>query len=288
MALSSRPTHRRVRAVLRPHAAGTEPGLAAPPKLTAAPFGSTTGHGSSRTGPPALRALLRNPPARGAVACLIGGVVTSFWGSSPIPLVAALVAAPLVARRLLRRRQRQLADRRSEAVIAFCSSLAAETRAGHRPESALREAGPACLGPAAAEVSEAARTGGDVAAALRRTALLPGAAGLAGVAACWQVATDGGASLATGLDRVAHALRTDRDTREDLRAQLAGPRTTVVVLACLPAAGLLLGTALGAAPLSVLLNDPAGLACLLIGGALEVAGLLWTSGIVRAAERSAA
>jgi tight adherence protein B len=105
------------------------------------------------------------------------------------------------------------------------------------------------------------------------------------VAACWQVAVDGGASLASGLERVAEALRADRDQREELRAQLAGPRATALVLAALPLFGLLLGAAMGVRPLQVLLHTQAGLACLLGGVVLEWAGLAWVAAIVARAER---
>ncbi len=81
-----------------------------------------------------------------------------------------------------------------------------------------------------------------------------GAEGLRGLAACWRVAVDQGAGLAAGLDRLEGALRAERDQRADLRAQLAGARATAVMLAGLPVLGLLLGFALGADPLHVLLH----------------------------------
>ncbi|WP_188283364.1 type II secretion system F family protein, partial [Streptomyces sp. CBMA29] len=111
-----------------------------------------------------------------------------------------------------------------------------------------------------------------------------GTHGLAAVAACWQVAVDGGAGLAAALDRVAAALRADADQRDDLRAQLAGPRSTAVLLALLPLFGVVLGAGLGADPSAVLLHTPAGLLCLVTGGCLEWAGLAWTARIIRAAE----
>lgn len=132
-----------------------------------------------------------------------------------------------------------------------------------------------------------ARFGGDVPAALRSAANQAGADGLAGAAACWQVAVDGGAGLADGLDRIAAVQRAEHAEREDLRAQLAGPRSTAVLLALLPLLGVLLGTGFGADPLRVLLHTPAGLACLVSGGLLEWAGLAWTGRIVRSAERGA-
>ncbi|NEB75733.1 hypothetical protein G3I40_10905, partial [Streptomyces sp. SID14478] len=129
-----------------------------------------------------------------------------------------------------------------------------------------------------------ARFGGDVSGALRQAAREPGAEGLHGLAACWRVAVDRGAGLAAGLERLAGALRAERDQRADLTAQLAGPWSTAVMLAGLPVLGLLLGSALGARPLKVLLHTGAGFGCLVVGGVLEAAGLWWAVRIVRGAE----
>ncbi|KIF72596.1 hypothetical protein HY68_08750, partial [Streptomyces sp. AcH 505] len=97
---------------------------------------------------------------------------------------------------------------------------------------------------------------------------------------------DGGAGLAAGLDRLEGALRAERAQRDELRAELAGAWSTVVLLALLPMVGLAMGWALGADPLRVLLHTPAGLACLAGGAALEGVGLWWAARIVRAGEAS--
>lgn len=212
-------------------------------------------------------------PAAGAVALL---------GASWLPLIAGAVAVPLVGRRLRGRERRGAEALRAAAVVELCAAVAGGLRAGRQPAEALLAAAPG--GPAGGpEVLAAARFGGDVPGALRAAAGAPGAQGLAGVAACWQVAAGGGAGLADGLDRVAAALRAQRDGRDELQAQLAGPRATALLLALLPCFGLLMGSALGAAPLRVLLHTPAGLVCLVAGGLLEWAGLAWVGRIVRGA-----
>ncbi|MEU9701412.1 type II secretion system F family protein [Streptomyces sp. NPDC047981] len=225
---------------------------------------------------------------RRAWLCLPVAAVLAVLGESPLPLVAGAVAVPLVGRRLRATELRREREARSDAVVDLCGAVAAELRAGRQPARALRFAVRAtgALGPREeAEVLAAARFGGDVALALRRAARRDGADGLAGLAACWQVAVDGGAGLAAGLDRLEAALREHRDQRERLRAQLAGAWATVAVLAVLPAVGLVLGTALGARPLHVLLHTPVGLGCLAVGAALEAAGLWWAARIVRGGER---
>lgn len=219
--------------------------------------------------------------------CLPAAAVLALLGASFLPLLAGAAAVPLVGRRLRAARSRREREARGDGVVALCGAVAGELRAGWQPAQALAFAArtTGALGGQEAAVLAAARFGGDVPEALRRAARRDGADGLAGMAACWQVAVDGGAGLAAGLDRLEAALRAHRDQRERLRAQLAGAWATVAVLAALPVAGLGLGAALGARPLWVLLHTPAGLGCLAVGGALEALGLWWAARIVRRGER---
>ncbi|XLE12033.1 type II secretion system F family protein [Streptomyces sp. Pv4-95] len=212
--------------------------------------------------------------------CLPAGLCLAVIGRSALPVAASVVAAFLVHRWLTARDAERARDRRAAEVISLCATVAGELRAGRQPGQALLIARAPSLGAAISAVLAAARYGGDVAQALRDAARLPGAEGLTGVAACWRVAVEGGAGLAAGLERIADGLRSQRDQREELRAQLAGPRATALMLALLPVCGLLMGTALDADPLRVLLHTPVGWGCLVIGGLLEWGGVAWTGRIV--------
>ncbi|MHC3391333.1 type II secretion system F family protein [Streptomyces lavendulocolor] len=218
--------------------------------------------------------------------CLVGAAALAVLAGSVLPLVAGACAVPLVGRRLRAAERSRERDRRAEAVIALCGAVAGELRAGWQPGQALfwaaRSTG--ALGGDEAAVLAAARFGGDVPEALRSAAREDGAEGLAGLAACWQVAVDGGAGLAAGVDRLEAALRERRDQRERLRAQVAGAWATVGLLALLPVVALAMGWALGADPLRVLFHTPAGLCCLAVGGLLEAVGLWWAGRVVRAGE----
>ncbi|MFI8192841.1 type II secretion system F family protein [Streptomyces sp. NPDC085946] len=252
------------------------------------------GGGVVATGPPTWR------QAVGGLRRVYGRLGTEWWsvaaglvlavlGESVLPVVAGAAGVPVLRRVRLAGQAGRARERRGDAVIALCGALAGEVRAGRQPGEALlraaRDSGG--LGEAQAAVLAAARFGGDVPGALASAAEQPGAEGLRGLAACWRVAVDQGAGLAAGLDRLEGALRAERDQRADLRAQLAGARSTAVMLAGLPVLGLLLGTALGADPLHVLLHTGAGLACLAAGAVLEGLGLWWVLRIVRGAEAAA-
>ncbi|MER5727398.1 type II secretion system F family protein [Streptomyces sp. NPDC002138] len=239
-----------------------------------------------------LAAAVRVRAARGPEwGALVAGLVLAVLGGSAIPLVVGVVAVPVVRRLLLVRRRARDREARAAEVVALCGAVVGELRSGAQPGQALTAAmrrtvaGPGGPGAAEAGLLAAAAFGGDVPGALRLAAREPGAEGLAGMAACWRVSVDGGAGLAAGLERLEGALRAERDREESLRAQLAGARSTAVVLALLPLVGLLMGTAMGADPLRVLLHTPLGLGCLAVGGVLEALGLLWCRRLMRAGER---
>ncbi|MFD5799044.1 type II secretion system F family protein [Streptomyces diastatochromogenes] len=217
---------------------------------------------------------------------LAAGLLLALLGASVIPAVAGAAGVPVLRRMRLARQAGRAREGRADAVIGLCGALAGEVRAGRQPAEALLWAARDCsgLGDAQAAVVAAARFGGDVPGALAVAARQPGAEGLLGLAACWRVAVDQGAGLAAGLDRLDAALRAEQDQRADLRAQLAGARATALMLAALPVLGLLLGSAMGADPLRVLLHSGPGLGCLAAGAVFEGAGMWWAARIVRGAE----
>ncbi|MGH3342156.1 MAG: type II secretion system F family protein [Carbonactinosporaceae bacterium] len=220
-----------------------------------------------------------------AVAAAGGGSLALQWGSV-VPAVAAPAAGVLLHhRRRVRDRDRAVASRRA-AVLTFTTTLADELRAGRAPREALERSGglePALLAP----VLSSARLGGDVPAALQAVAGQPGAEPLRRLAACWHVAEATGAGLARSAERLSSALRDEEHLRREVGAQLAGTRATAGLLALLPFFGLLLGSGVGAHPVQVLLHDPYGQACLVVGLTLDLVGVLWVDRIARAAERAA-
>ena len=66
---------------------------------------------------------------------------------------------------------------------------------------------------------------------------------------------------------------------------MAGAQASAVLLAGLPVLGLLLGAALGGAPLAVLFGSRPGRLLLDAGLIFDAAGVLWTRRIVAGAQR---
>ncbi|MBB5433735.1 type II secretion system F family protein [Nocardiopsis composta] len=170
------------------------------------------------------------------------------------------------------------------ATVALCRVFAAELRSGRPPGPALASAAAEAEAAGAAgmaAVAAAGRSGADPGDALRRAAAAPGCAGMARLAVCWTVAARSGAGLADVAERLAAALDLEEGRRRELSAQLAGPRTTALLLAVLPAAGLGMAGAMGGGPVAFLFATPAGLGCLAAGVALDAAGLYWVHRMVR-------
>lgn len=169
-------------------------------------------------------------------------------------------------------------------VIEVTFALAAELRAGRTPLQALSRAAETYAGPAAelAGVLTAGRTGGDVPAALRAASAGPGAGGLRRLAACWHIGAGSGAGFADAVERVAETLRTEEQHREEVAAQLAGPRSTTRLLSALPLVGLVMATAMGLHPLGFLFGSAYGYVCLVAGCSLDAVGVVWTRRLARA------
>lgn len=176
------------------------------------------------------------------------------------------------------------ADDLAGAVTTVCSQL----RAGARPADAwARALGLPRCGPVP---TVEALLGRPPTAVPSRRGRAPTAAEVGrarAVVAAATVAHHLGAPLTAVLEEVAAALAADAEAEAELTATLSGPRTTVRVLLGLPLLGVLLGTALGADPLGVLLDGRLGTLSGLTGCGLAAAGRWWTGALVARAQRAA-
>ncbi|HEY3557684.1 MAG TPA: type II secretion system protein [Kribbella sp.] len=191
-------------------------------------------------------------------------------------LAIAAVLALVANQRAHHQQQKAVAARRAT-IIEALDVLSADLSAGRPPISALE--GAASISPDFAVAHAAAKLGADVPAALTRSSTTPGATSLRALAAVWRVTEQSGAAFATLTERLATALRADEAIHRQTEASLAGARSTARILATLPTAGIALGYALGAHPLTFLTTTPPGWLCLTTGLSLTALGLHWTTQI---------
>ena len=194
-------------------------------------------------------------------------------------LLAVLVAGPPVA--VLAARGRA-ARRRVRRLPAMLDATAAALRGGVSLRAAL---------------AEVARQGGPVAGELGRVAELAGAGvPLAHALSRWAEAADdppsrlAGAALvvaaqlggpgADALDAAAASLRERAAADDEIAALSVQARLSALVLTVAPVVFAALLTSLDPASARFLLGTPAGWACVVAGGALDLAGALWMARLV--------
>jgi tight adherence protein B len=163
--------------------------------------------------------------------------------------------------------------------------LAILLAAGLDPLAAVRALEPAppplaaaaeCAGPL--EVPEvlvaASSTSADADAVRRAWALL---------AACWDVAAESGAPLATTLERAAESVRALADADRQVELALTGPLATARVVALLPLAGVGMALLIGADPVGVVFGTVPGAVAALLGVGALVLGMRWNRRLIAAA-----
>lgn len=241
-------------------------------------------------GRPWSRSVVRAPAARPEFLAVGVGLAAAPFAGAGGALAVATVAALVTHRWRAARAARRRAAQQSELVEAI-GLLVAELRIGAHPAAAAEAAastGDQAVHRVLHSVAAGARLGAEVPVLLSRHAVAEPAIadGLGRLASAWEVADRHGVALA----ELVEAVRVDLDARMriggELRAQLAGPRATAVVLAALPVLGVLLGEGVGAGPLRVLTETGLGQALLVIGTALACAGMAWSDRIMVAAVRT--
>lgn len=260
--------------------------------MTAVPTAALLLAAAALTMPPPARHRLRtaattrsSQPARvAAVPALLAAAIGVVMVAPPALAVVCAIAAVVTDMR--RRRWARDRQRRAEAraMAAALDILMGELRVGAHPLRALAIAAAESdgeVGLALRAVAARARLGADVPAGLRSisaTSSVP--VYWKRLAVFWQLAAEHGLAMST-LMAAAHRDILDRQRfSERMRAALAGARATAVILAVLPALGVLLGHIVGAHPLRFLLGSPTGGVVLVAGVGLACAGIVWADRIV--------
>ena len=217
-------------------------------------------------------------PPRVAIPLGIGAVVLAALAFDRASLVIALaMGAATVVWVADSQRRARAASKRTEAVATFLGHLGTNVEAGAPLHAALERAAehaPREIARDVAHLIHHVGTGTPLAAETDEIARIAPLFALS-------------ASRGVPLSRLVAAARDDIDHarrhRAATNAALAGPKTTAVVLALLPFAGLLMGAAMGANPLALLAGGGLGGALLTVGTALVCAGVIVSQHIIQGA-----
>jgi tight adherence protein B len=265
--------------------------------------GGRTGVGRTGVGSPGRGRRVRGDHRRPTRVSVPGGAAVTVAPAAGVAVGAVLGILPglaaaiavLTAGRLVRgassarRRRLELAQ-----VAAGLRLLARELRSGASVPQACVLAGAAASGGAAELLETLARevrfgVGGPADVRSfddRSSGVGAGDADTATMGRRLRAALRLSARRGIPLAALVEAFASDVEARAalaDRRAtDVAGPQLSGYLLAALPAFGLLMGAAMGAAPLTVLLHTGLGQLLLVVGVCLSCLGLAWISRIVRA------
>jgi tight adherence protein B len=224
------------------------------------------------------------------------GALLAGLAIAPVAGLAAGVAAAMVTATTVRLSLGAVERRRSRRLLVELSGelrlLARELAAGATVPAAVAAATETdcrasdLLIAVAAEARSMRSPSGDAAESRRSFHDRGLAHDVAAVAtrlrSAWQMAARYGVPLARVIRSVSDDVD-DRRSQMDRRAtSTAGPTLSGYLLAGLPAAGLALGTAMGAHPFHILTSTTVGGLLLLVGTLLTCTGLLWSDRIARA------
>jgi tight adherence protein B len=177
--------------------------------------------------------------------------------------------------------QARAAAARRLRVIDFCEALVGELQAGQPQLRALERSARAW--PESGGVAAAAALGADIPEALRRVSRLPGATGVARLAAGWEICAETGGGLAFAAEQVLETARAESAGDRFVQAELASARATGRLMTVLPLVVLLAAQGIGARPWQFLLSTAPGVVCLGLGVTLALAGLWWIDRIAAGA-----
>ncbi|GAB3077771.1 type II secretion system F family protein [Corynebacterium aquatimens] len=230
---------------------------------------------------------LHVPPALlpvAAVALTVAGMAAGRFTVVASACVAVLTVCWAVSA------SRDAANQRARrvALAGYLGHVVAALKAGstlpyacERARDQLPDSAPRALAGELDRLVGHTRTGGDGASLLRESTLRE----LRDVGALWALSAKLGIPVA---DLLASArTRIDQQLRhaDATNAALAGPKATAVVLSVLPLAGIMMGQAMGAAPVHLLFGGGLGGVLLLIGTCLVCAGFASSQHIIRRATR---
>lgn len=220
----------------------------------------------------------RLPVALLAVLAAVGAAAAV---STPLVALLAGILAWAGARSWEAAGRARAQEERLTGLAEGLGALAAELRSGRSLEAAATAAVAACgNAESSASLAHAVRTPAAASPTRTQPDDDPMGAAIGRLSAAVLLSNRTGCSLADVVTAVDGDLRARRGHRQELRAAVAAPRASAMLLAGLPLLGLAMGSGVGADPWHVLTGTGTGQALLVTGVALELVGVAWSRRLV--------
>ncbi len=199
-------------------------------------------------------------------------------------LAGALVVMPMVALVTSERSRRR---RLGSSLPGALDEIARSLRSGGSLVQAIADAAhatPGAIGNDLFQVAAAHRAGVPLADALARWRSTRPIAGVRLTASALELGLAAGGAHARAIDGVAATLRDNLAITAEVRAQAAQAQASALVIGLAPIGFTALACLADHRTATFLFQTPAGLACLVVGLALDAAGAIWMGRITRTRE----
>ncbi|PIF01729.1 MAG: hypothetical protein CR979_02065 [Propionibacterium sp.] len=188
-------------------------------------------------------------------------------------LLAGSVIIGTISWLIIRSNKQRKAKEATNRIIRFARLMNGKLRIGLVPVTALVESATECGG--LDQLVATAKLGGDIPAALRQAANIPGQSGLRQISAAWELSQHSGAPIAGVLDRIVAGLRQDAEAEAELAIELAAARTTGRIMSVLPLAAIGFGYLAGANPIDFITSNWVGELAFVSSVLLAAIGIWW-------------
>lgn len=227
------------------------------------------------------------PPAAIIATCPVLTAGFIILGIDVASMLALVMVGAVVVWRLRRNREIRRNQQRTQALAGVLGLCTGNLRAGVSMVDALDYAlanTPPVTGVTDVLTASArrARSGGAGPAVLLDAPVTD----LQRLGTLWEVSEKHGVPLVGLMEQMRARLDTRERHRRASAAQLQGPQATAVILALLPLAGIVMGTAMGADPVGLLTGGGIGGVLLVVGVAFGATGFVLTQKILEGANPS--
>lgn len=215
------------------------------------------------------------PSILGKLIAVAGAALAAIWWAkiSLIWVYLVVVSAATLRKILAERKSRLEIQAAKDDIARGCALLAGQLKAGQPPWAAINQI--ARESTVFAKIASALEITKDIPTALSQVGSSAKYGEIYQLSQTWWVCQYSGSPISDAVAAIVQQQRNAKITESSIQLELSSARTTAMLLAGLPAVGVLMGFAVGGNPIEFLGQTAAGQICLAAAFSLVALGLLW-------------